>query len=792
MADSDWRGMGRRVGQLAAFIAFVLMIGRLGRLLATGPDQPQWNLILVAATFLGAIAWWLLGQVTNRTGVKAAVFALGGLLLLFRITTPETLALGIVPTGASIGIMGEQLAEALRIIQSGVPPVPANPGLLAILAVVMWVIGALFTWGSIDGPYAALFLPPLVMYFQFAVFDRVQAGLGWMGVSGLVLGMAVVSMALERRGETGRARDESGRAMPRRSLNLAAVTAVVLTVGAVALASNASTWINEYGNAPWRQGGAGGYGDGPGGSSFDGLVDLRQRVLDLSDEPVFVASLGSGAPPADQVYWRMETLDTFNSESWFRSSYSYQRFQPGDPLANEYDAYQGSRYDFLSNIRIENLVSEVAPTAGVPVDILDPPAEGDGRPPIHFNVLDDSAILAQPDLRRDDSYQVRTIFPASDVDLGVLATGDDGQLTPMFANAAADGDFPYEPGSGEPGVRPPDLEFYTELPGSLPSGIESRARSLTADASSNLERAFILEDWFRLSGDFVYSTDVSTGHDSLRLDDWLNDNTSQNYRRGYCEQFAAAMAVMARTLEIPSRVVWGFTPGEVVEIDGEQNVNVIVRERNAHAWVELWMEPYGWVQFDPTPRREATGFTQQPESITAGVDPAEHLPVDDTPDSVSQPSIPGEAGDDPDFVDDAPVALTGAGPRWWLLGLLVLVPIVAFIPLAKRLRRRRRLHRIREGDVTAAWDEIVDRLTDLGEPFSPALTPIEAARTTDSALLPLAVSYAAAIYGGREGQARESDFYGAELWLDSHYDSGAKARAAMNVRSLMRRDRRTV
>ncbi|HEX6222471.1 MAG TPA: transglutaminaseTgpA domain-containing protein [Acidimicrobiia bacterium] len=776
--------MGRRIGQLAAFIAFIIMIGRLGRLLAVGRDQPQWNLILVAATFLGAIAWWLLGQVTNRRALKLVIFSVGGLLLAFRIMTPETLAFGVLPTGASLGVMGEEVAEAFRIIRSGVPPVPANPGLLAILAAVMWVIGALFTWGSTDGPYAALFLPPLIMYFQFAVFDREQAGLGWMGISGVVLGLAAVSMALERRGETGRARDESGRAMPRRSLNLAAITAIFLTVGAVALASNASTWINEYGNAPWRSGGAG-YGDGPGGSSFDGLVDLRQRVLNLSDEPVFVANLGSGAPPANQVYWRMETLDTFDNEAWDRSNRSYDRFQPGQPLANEYDTYQGTTYDFLANIRIEDLVSSVAPTAGVPVDILDPPSEGNGRPPIHFNTLPDSAIVATPELRRDDSYQVRTVYPAGDVDLGVLATGDDGQLTPMFAAMAASGDFPHVPGPADPAVQPPDLEFYTTLPGSLPSGIESRARSLTALASSNMERAFILEDWFRRTGSFQYSTDVSTGHDSLRLDDWLNDSTSRNYRRGYCEQFAAAMAVMARTIGIPSRVVWGFTPGEITEVDGEQIV--VVRERNAHAWLELWMEPYGWVQFDPTPRREATGYTEQPESITAGFDPEEHLLTDDAPGSVTQPSFPDGVGDVPAFIDDAPVPLAGGGPRWWLFGVLALIPLTAAIPLMKRARRRRRLHRIREGDVTAAWDEIVDRLADLGEPVSPSLTPIEAARTIDPALLPLAVSYAAAVYGGRRGQARESDFFGAELWLDSHYDTSAKARAAVSVRSLVKR-----
>jgi transglutaminase-like putative cysteine protease len=180
----------------------------------------------------------------------------------------------------------------------------------------------------------------------------------------------------------------------------------------------------------------------------------------------------------------------------------------------------------------------------------------------------------------------------------------------------------------------------------LPSGIESRARALTFRAASDFERAFILEAWFRDSGEFTYSTRVSTGHDSLRLDDWLNDNTSPNFRTGYCEQFAAAMAVLVRTLEIPSRAVWGFTPGSVENINGEQIVTV--RDRNAHAWVEVWLEPYGWVQFDPTPRGEQTDYPEQPTSLTAGFDPAEHLTAEETPGSPSQPSTPGADGGEPD------------------------------------------------------------------------------------------------------------------------------------------------
>ena len=73
------------------------------------------------------------------------------------------------------------------------------------------------------------------------------------------------------------------------------------------------------------------------------------------------------------------------------------------------------------------------------------------------------------------------------------------------------------------------------------------------------------------------------------------------------EQMGFTRAVLARELEIPSRVVWGFTPGDVAD-----NGVITVRDTNAHAWVELWIEPYGWFPFDPTPRAEQTGFDPQP------------------------------------------------------------------------------------------------------------------------------------------------------------------------------------
>jgi hypothetical protein len=70
-----------------------------------------------------------------------------------------------------------------------------------------------------------------------------------------------------------------------------------------------------------------------------------------------------------------------------------------------------------------------------------------------------------------------------------------------------------------------------------------------------------------------------------------------NSKTGYCEYFAAAMALMARTQGIPSRVVNGFQTGSFNRLGGD----FVVRARDAHSWVEIYFPKYGWIPFDPTP-----------------------------------------------------------------------------------------------------------------------------------------------------------------------------------------------
>src|SRR5204862_7560665 len=71
---------------------------------------------------------------------------------------------------------------------------------------------------------------------------------------------------------------------------------------------------------------------------------------------------------------------------------------------------------------------------------------------------------------------------------------------------------------------------------------------------------------------------------------------------GYCEQFATAETLMLRALGIPARLVTGYATGDYDPVLNQ----AVVRERDAHAWVEAYFPGHGWVPFDPTPTRRLT------------------------------------------------------------------------------------------------------------------------------------------------------------------------------------------
>lgn len=769
------------LSRLAGLAAFALMIARLGRLLESGADTAAWHLILLAAAFLGGVIWWLLNQTVNSRRLAIGLFAIAGSILFLRIAVPQSLIAGFFPGPETPGALATEISESIDIFRFGVTPVFPSAGLVASLAVILWVIGGLFVWGASVGPVAAMSIPSIAMYLQFAVIDRAPAGRGWMGAAVAVFALAVAAIANEQRSTAGRVRDADGRPMPRRGGSMALALAAVIAVASVAAASSAATVFSEEGNIQWRTGG--GYGAGYGGTTFNRFVDLRQRVISRSNVDMFIATVDENAPPADQIYWRMESLDLYDGESWRPGPESPVRYSPAAAGGQEDHEYGGTSATFAQLIKIEDLRGFIVPTAGIAQRV-----QSDTEDINQFQVISDGSLIIQSQLDQGMKYQVQANYPLERLDVGALATTADGVLSPLFASAVEAGAVDLSPAPA-PGVeRPSDIDRFIELPEDTPNDLIRVARERTAGAQTDFERATLLQRWFRDSGDFEYSTEVSSGHDGLLLDEWLSDPESTNYRTGYCEQFAASMAVLGRVLGIPSRVVWGFTPGEqFTQSDGTQAIRV--RDTNAHAWVEMWMDGFGWVRFDPTPRSDGA----LPVSFTAGFDASEFVAdSSQQPDTIDQPGVFDEEG--PRFgLDETDLGLsdgTSAGglPLWILVfpiaGLLFLV-----VPVMKRFRRNRRLRQIRDGDVTAAWDEIVDQLRDLGEPIPAHQTPIEFAVATDRSLVPVATAYGAAIYGGREGQDSEHDFLAVEGWIKLRYEGGERMRARFKPGSLISRRR---
>ena len=122
--------------------------------------------------------------------------------------------------------------------------------------------------------------------------------------------------------------------------------------------------------------------------------------------------------------------------------------------------------------------------------------------------------------------------------------------------------------------------------------------------------AVAIEAWLRSSGGFTYDEHPPQEPGMPPLVGFVTRTKS-----GYCQHFAGAMALMLRYLGIPARVAAGFTSGAYDADRGTWRVN----DRNAHTWVEVWFDGYGWLPFDPTPGRGNLGGTYTTSSISVNV-----------------------------------------------------------------------------------------------------------------------------------------------------------------------------
>jgi transglutaminase-like putative cysteine protease len=408
-------------------------------------------------------------------------------------------------------------------------------------------------------------------------------------------------------------------------------------LGAASARSTAFSWDHDYGPLDWPR---------------DGRELLRVKA---SKRP---------------AYWKAANLDGFDGLRWIQED--TRDDDPGVP--EDAEAIDEGTQDIRVTIR--NLSSNLYVTAGY-ADFVEAPT-------IRETPRGDGTWVAGRTLRRGDAYTAVVYTPSSN---------ESERRESGTESARPDlSDFRrlLLPGAGE-GIQSgaPRYEFYFPPFGDDFTPVEARTdgntqRVLPARAVGALEQGPYRRSWelaqqLRRQADtqedlvqavlsylrrgFEYSETPPRA--AYNLEGFLFDAKS-----GYCQQYSGAMALLLRMAGVPTRVVTGFTSGSL----DTKTREYVVRDLDAHSWVEVWYRGIGWVTFDPTPA-DAPPRSQPDEATGAGGPNA----------SVGPPGLGGDVPSDP----GRRALASEEGTSWVLIVLAALAALAAAAGGALLWRRRR-------------------------------------------------------------------------------------------------------
>ena len=318
-----------------------------------------------------------------------------------------------------------------------------------------------------------------------------------------------------------------------------------------------------------------------------------------------------------RTYWKADQLDVFDGDRWQQNDASSTSHET---LAFLTDGVRPRNYRrWLTDIKVtvRNLRSETFVTAGT----LESPPSMPRRP--GFQTSRAGIYASSRTLRRGDVYTARAYVPQpSERQLraagGDYAAYDLGRYLDITVDPA-DGagltrrdraEIRFEKFKAEPQY------LYSEGIVGTPDELFGRsrlsrswqlARQLRANADSPFEYVEAVERF--LTRGFGYSEQPPA--ESRTLDGFMFET-----KIGYCQQFSGAMALLLRMGGVPARVATGFSPGSY----DDDTKEYIVRDFDAHSWVEVWFNGLGWVAFDPTPtnappRSQANDLTSATAAI---------------------------------------------------------------------------------------------------------------------------------------------------------------------------------
>ncbi|MDX3656044.1 transglutaminaseTgpA domain-containing protein [Streptomyces sp. ID05-26A] len=691
------------------------------------------GVVIVAITVTGAFL-----RATRLTPPLVAIAQVAVLLCLLTALHTRSGIFLFIPGPDALGELGDVLADSVAQVQTGVPPVHASPAIQALVVLAIGLVAVLVDTLAVAA--AAPAASGLVLLCVFAVPASLADEM--LPFWTFILGAAAFAMLLavdgQHRHEAWRGRLGSGSA----SGSGGSATSVAAIAMVIALIVGAGfTLVGTVGRLP----GSGGGGGGKGGIGLSEMTSLRGMLnRGRSAEVFYVRGM------TDPTYMRASTLAQYvPNKGWERGT------PPGgQPARGELPPQPGDRGEGkITRINIEprDWRSFWLPTYGS-VRRIDTPDDD-------YQFDPKKGVIYTQREREPEPYEIDTVM--------ATPTKQALRLAPTQANAV-------------------DREYY-KFDG-VEQGVVDAAKKAVEGATNDFDKAAALTAFFNSpTSGFEYK--LQTGGDITT--DALSDFVLRS-KVGYCEQYASAMAVMARVVGLPSRVAIGFTAG-VPSADGSYRV---VSTEDAHAWVEIFFPNYGWMTFDPTPVNDGRGIV--PPYLRETAPGQEEVPTAETTTNPAAPSQSGSAqasaspdGEDGDqglpqaqesgpppwhvwalgvvlvlaallsvFLVLALLGVVGAGLlgmawarkllipavaglwligaglaaamlSWWLGVVLVLAGILFTPLLIRAVRRRNHLHAVTvlgPGSATAAWSELMAESIDRGAPVPSAETIRVAAR----------------------------------------------------------------
>ncbi|HEY0933810.1 MAG TPA: transglutaminaseTgpA domain-containing protein, partial [Trebonia sp.] len=628
--------------------------------------------------FIGALWFWagcgsvavvaLTGTATRLRRLPVALVLLAGaaaLLLYLNAAFSNARSLyHLLPTPASLAELCSLAGQGFDQASRYAPPVPELRGMVLLAAAGIGIAALLTDLIAVRLNSAALAGLPLLLLFTEPFTLSVSRGFVGTTVAfcATVAGyLALLSSEARDRIREWEQQDPAARDAP--DTRPLAATGRRVGFASVALALLVPLVIPGLHTTRLFGGGQPGIG-GTGGHGASGSIGLPDPITQLSQElhsgaasHVLTYTTTAGTPDYLQIY----TTDELTESGWqlFGQPRSLVSVKPQLPAPPGLATSAGT----------PKVTTAISVGANVSNDYLD-------ALPVPYP---STAVSSSGTLQADRSTLM--LF-----DHGVTLGGLKYTVTSLAENPTSQSLNAVAPSSGLPAA-------YLRVPASYDS-LRPLAARITGQAGAKTEyqEAVALQDYLS-GGTFGYTLKAPSVVNAAGLANFLNVT-----RQGYCQQFAFAMATLARLLGIPSRIAWGFTSGTQ-----QTNGSWLVTTHDAHSWPELWFQGYGWLRFEPTPAGSAAGegTAFAPGYTSANSNPTPQGGLQTAPVTVPTGTAAGRKGNLPPNetaggggAGGTGAAGSGAGLNPWEISGLVaagLAALAAVAPGCARwvIRRRR-------------------------------------------------------------------------------------------------------